>query len=141
MPTTVHFNIPVKDVNRAKKFYNELFGWEIERVLGLMEYYNITTYDDKGNTSFGDGMGESQEQDDQITNYIDVPLIDEYVTKVQQLGGKIIMPKTIIPGFGNLAVCLDSENNKFGFWETDEKATQQLITYFQFFKTRKPTIN
>lgn len=124
MPTIVHFNIPVKDVNRAKKFYNELFGWKIERVPGPMEYYNITTYDDKGKTSVGGGMGESQEQDDQITNYIDVPSIDEYITKVQQLGGKIIMPKTTIPGFGYLAVCLDSENNKFGLWETDEKATQ-----------------
>jgi len=123
MPTIVHFNIPVKDVNRAKKFYNELFGWKIEKVPGPMEYYNITTYDDKGNTSVGGGMGENQEEDDQITNYIDVPSIDEYITKVQQLGGKIVMPKTPIPGFGYLAVCIDSENNKFGLWETDEKAT------------------
>ena len=122
MPTIVHFNIPVIDVNRAKNFYNELFGWKIERVLGPMEYYNITTYDDKGNTGVGGGMGESQEQDDQITNYIDVASIDEYITKVQQLGGKIVMPKTPIPGFGYLAVCYDTENNKFGLWESDEKA-------------------
>jgi predicted enzyme related to lactoylglutathione lyase len=31
MPTIVHFEIPSDDIERSKKFYNELFGWTIER--------------------------------------------------------------------------------------------------------------
>jgi uncharacterized protein len=31
MPTIVHFEIPSDDIERAKKFYNELFGWKIEK--------------------------------------------------------------------------------------------------------------
>lgn len=30
MPTIVHFEIPSDDIERSKKFYNELFGWNIE---------------------------------------------------------------------------------------------------------------
>jgi predicted enzyme related to lactoylglutathione lyase len=28
MPTIVHFEIPADDVERAKKFYTDLFGWK-----------------------------------------------------------------------------------------------------------------
>jgi predicted enzyme related to lactoylglutathione lyase len=122
MPTIVHFDVPAEDVERAKKFYSELFDWKIERMPGPMEYYGITTTDEDGKEAVGGGMAKKEEQNDSITNYIGVPSIDEYIIKVEQLDGKIIMSKTPIPGFGYLAVCLDTENNKFGLWESDEKA-------------------
>ena len=31
MPTIVHFEIPSDDIERSKKFYNDLFGWKIEK--------------------------------------------------------------------------------------------------------------
>ena len=34
MPTIVHFEIPVDDVDRAKKFYSDLFGWKMEKSPG-----------------------------------------------------------------------------------------------------------
>jgi predicted enzyme related to lactoylglutathione lyase len=55
MPTIVHFEIPSDDIERSKKFYSELFGWAIEKFQMTvnmpvdMEYYVITTTDDKGN--------------------------------------------------------------------------------------------
>ncbi|MGH9983171.1 MAG: VOC family protein [Nitrososphaeraceae archaeon] len=27
----VHFEIPTDDIERSKKFYNDLFGWSIEK--------------------------------------------------------------------------------------------------------------
>jgi predicted enzyme related to lactoylglutathione lyase len=48
--------------------------------------------------------------------------VDEYSSKVQQLGGKVHVPKMAVPGMGYLAVCLDTENNAFGIWETNENA-------------------
>jgi uncharacterized protein len=32
------------------------------------------------------------------------------------------MPKTPVRGMGYFAVCLDTENNTFGIWETDSNA-------------------
>lgn len=120
MSTIVHFDIPADDINRAKNFYEKLFNWKIERLPGPMEYFNISTKDDKGNDSIGGGMGQRGQPDQKITNYIDVDSIDEYIKKVEGLGGKIIMPKTPIPGFGYLATFLDTEGNVLGLWNTDE---------------------
>jgi uncharacterized protein len=87
-----------------------------------MEYWTITTTDDKGNKALGGGMMKRQGPQQPITNYIDVKSIDEYSSKVQQLGGKVHVPKMPVPGMGYLAVCLDTENNAFGIWETNENA-------------------
>ena len=126
MPTIVHFEIPADDVERSKKFYSDLFGWKIEKWSGSadigMEYWTITTTDDKGNKALGGGMMKRQGPQQPITNYIDVKSIDEYCSKVQQLGGKVHVPKMPVPGMGYLAVCLDTENNAFGIWETNENA-------------------
>jgi len=46
--------------------------------------------------------------------------MDDYIVKVEKLGGKVIEPKTAIPGWGYLAVCLDTENNLFGLWEENK---------------------
>jgi len=37
MPSIVHFEIPADDIERAQKFYTELFGWQIEKA-GPMDY-------------------------------------------------------------------------------------------------------
>ena len=120
MPTIVHFDVPVDDTERAKKFYEALFGWKIEKMPGPMEYYGIMTTNEQGEEAVGGGMAKREAQSDSITNYIGVPSIDEYMEKVEKLGGEVIMPKTPIPGYGFLAVCLDTEKNKFGLWQEDE---------------------
>ena len=58
----------------------------------------------------------------QLTNYIDVLAIDEYAVKIENLGGKVVLPKTAVPGIGYFAVCLDTEDNIFAIWETDDSA-------------------
>ena len=122
MPTIVHFDIPADDIERAKSFYKELFNWKIEAVPGPMEYYEILTKKEDNEEGVAGGMGKRQQKGTGITNYIGVPSIDEYILKTQELGAKIIMPKTTIPGFGYLAVFLDTENNSLGLWETDPNA-------------------
>ena len=128
MPTLVHFEIPSDDIDRSKKFYNELFGWTIEKLPEEslpegIEYFIISTVDDKGNKALSGGMMKRQNPQQQgITNYIDVKSVDEYSTKVEQLGGKVMIPKKPVPGMGYFAICSDTENNSFGIWETDAKA-------------------
>lgn len=122
MATIVHFDVPAEDIQRAKIFYEKLFEWKIEPVPGPMEYYNIFTHDENGKESIGGGMGKRGQPEQKITNYIGVPSIDEYIKRVQDIGGKIIMPKTTIPGFGYLATFLDTEGNTLGLWETDPNA-------------------
>jgi uncharacterized protein len=135
LPTIVHFEIPANDIERAKKFYNDLFGWKIEKWPGTdgsqltsaatgqpMEYWLITTTDDKGNKALGGGMMKRQMPEHKVTNYIGVKSIDEYKSKVEKLGGKVLAPKHTVSGMGYFALCLDTENNPFAIWESNESA-------------------
>jgi predicted enzyme related to lactoylglutathione lyase len=49
-----------------------------------------------------------------VYNTIAVPWVDDYIAKVIELGGKLVVPKMPIPGVGYLAYCQDTEGNVFG---------------------------
>lgn len=87
-----------------------------------MEYWIVTTTDDKGNKALGGGMMKRQMPEHQITNFIDVKSVDEYSSKVEKLGGKAVAPKHAVPGMGYFALCLDTENNSFAIWESNQSA-------------------
>ena len=131
MPTIVHFEIPADDIERSKKFYIDLFGCKIEKSSGMdsgnssssnMEYWMITTTDDKGNKALGGGMMKRKMPQQPNINYIDVKSVDEYSSKVENLGGKVVVSKSAVPGMGYFAVCLDTENNAFAIWESSGSA-------------------
>ena len=127
MPTIVYFQIPSDDIERSKKFYSQLFGWKIDKSPESntpegMENWTVTTTDDKGNQALGGGMSKRQMPQQQITNFIDVKSVDEYSSKVEKIGGKVVVSKKAVPGMGYFAVCLDTENNAFAIWESSESA-------------------
>lgn len=122
MPTIVHFDIAADDPGRAKKFYAELFGWKMEKPPGTMEYYLVGTTTLDGEEGVGGGIGKRETTKQGITNFIGVPSVDEYLVKVETLGGSIVAPKMAVPGWGYLATCMDTENNLFGLWEEEENA-------------------
>lgn len=72
-----------------------------------MEYWTITTTDEKGDKALGGGMMKRMHPEHQVTNYIDVKSVDEYSSKVQKIGGgKVVVPKMAVPRMGYLAICL-----------------------------------
>jgi predicted enzyme related to lactoylglutathione lyase len=73
MPTIVHFEIPADDVERARKFYTDLFGWKIEKT-PEMDYWMVTT---SGEKQVDGGMMKRQDPQQQITNYFAVCLDTE----------------------------------------------------------------
>jgi predicted enzyme related to lactoylglutathione lyase len=48
--------------------------------------------------------------------------VEEYLNKAKSLGASVVMPKSPVPGFGYLALCVDTEGNPFGLWEENPKA-------------------
>ncbi len=118
MPTIMHFEIPADNVERARSFYTKLFGWEIKEIPG-MDYWMIST---SGENPVGGGMMKRQNPGQVIVNYVDVSSVDKYAADIEKLGGKVIFPKTAIPGMGYFAICLDTEKNTFGIWENNENA-------------------
>lgn len=123
MATITHFQIPAEDIQRVKKFYQELFGWKIEKVPGDLQYYFIETTDADGTIGVGGGIMKRETPEEQITNFIGVSSINECCPKIVALGGKILQPKSPVVNWGYFAICCDTENNIFGLWEDDKDAT------------------
>lgn len=114
----VWFEIPADDTGRAKKFYGDLFGWKVNPMPGgVADYHHVDT--GGADASPDGGLMKRQNPGHRgITNFVAVTSVDESAAKVQKLGGTICMPKTPVPGMGYFAICLDTEGNTFGLWQS-----------------------
>jgi len=125
--TVVHFEIPANNPEKLSEFYKNLFGWKIEKMsMGDMDYWMIetragTSQDmEKARTTAGTngGMMKKMDAGQRPVNYVMVESVDDFSKKIQNLGGKIIVPKTPIPNMGAFAVALDPEGNPVGIFES-----------------------
>ncbi|HZP59478.1 MAG TPA: VOC family protein [Opitutaceae bacterium] len=119
------FEIPADNLDRAKKFYNALFGWKIMPISGMQgpeaqTYLHIDT--GGADASPDGGLMMRKQAGEMTTQYVSVESVAESAAQVEKLGGKVCMPKTAVPGMGYFAVCQDTEKNTFGLWETDSNA-------------------
>jgi predicted enzyme related to lactoylglutathione lyase len=57
-----------------------------------------------------------------VVNYISVDDVEESAHKAEQLGAKVMMPKSPVPGMGWFAQLTDPEGNIFAIWQTDSSA-------------------
>ncbi len=126
MPRVIHFEICCDDTKRAVQFYTTVFGWKASTWSGPMEYWLLDTGKDEPGIHGAimkrqkplTGCGD-------VTAYvctIGVPSVDEYAARVQKAGGKVLQPKSPIPGVGWFCQCLDTEGNEFGIMQADPKA-------------------
>jgi uncharacterized protein len=134
--TIVHFEIPADDPERAARFYRELFGWEINRWEGSadepasFEYWMVKTV-----PTTAEGRPERQGVNGGLmrrmypgqapVNYILVENVDQFVSKAERLGAKVMMQKTPVPGMGWFAQLTDPEGNVIAIWETDPAMATQ----------------
>ena len=122
MPTVCHFEIAADDIERAKKFYSELFGWQIEKFAGHKDYLIFDTTDLNGKRGITGAIEKKHDKHHTITCNICVANIDEHIARVKKLGGNVFVPKSAVQGLGYYAYCLDTEGNCFVLWETDHNA-------------------
>jgi len=121
MPRVVHFEIDAEKPERAIKFYEKVFGWKIEKWKGPVEYWLVSTGNEK-ELGIDGGLSRRTESEPSTVNTIDVPSIDEYIKKVESNGGTIVRPKQPVLGVGYMAYFKDPEGNISGMMERDESA-------------------
>ena len=121
----VWFEIPADDLARAKQFYSKLFSWKIKPFPGATasEATNYQHIDTGGpEVSPDGGLLKRMHADHTITTYFSVPSVTKYVAKIKKLGGSVCKTKTVVPGMGYFAICMDTEDNTFAIWEMNSKA-------------------
>lgn len=115
------FEIPVSDIDRARKFYETILDIEmVKRSDGNDEAVFFPFNPDVIQATSGriTGVLSKTERNSPSGNgtvvYINAsPGIQTVLDKVEQAGGKIIVPKIKIPA-GFIAVIVDTEGNKVG---------------------------
>ena len=119
MPKVVHFELMADNPDGILSFYSNVFGWESQKWEGPADYWLIDTGDGMG---INGGVGRKHEGMPALINTIDVDSVDDYAAKIEQLGGKISVPKMPIPNVGWLAYAVDPEGNTFGIMQADSAA-------------------
>jgi hypothetical protein len=116
----VHFEIPAEDIEKLSSFYTKLLGWKFAKASMPPEappYWLITTKPKQKDPGINGGMFKRMDSTQRTINYVMVTGIDQYAKKLEELGGKVVMPKQQVPQVGYFVVAMDPEGNAFGLWE------------------------
>ncbi len=115
MPNDIaHFAIHADDCERARRFYEAVFGWRFEP-WGPPNFWRI-------HTSPGAVHGALQERREPLSGSgvrgfecsIGVEDVKSIAVAIKTSGGTITMPPMLIDGVGTLAMFLDTEGNSVG---------------------------
>lgn len=131
MNRPVHFEIQADDIERAIRFYQEVFNWGFEKWEGSpAEYYMIMTAP-KDSTEPGINGGLLKRPCpapalEQGTNaYVCTVQVEDYdliAKRIEAAGGKVAMPKFAMPGMAWQGYYIDTEGNTFGLHQADPNA-------------------
>lgn len=125
------FEIGTTDLDRATKFYETIFGVQ----LNPLDLENIKMrmfpLDDMmkgigGALVDSDGFHKPSATDGPLIYLNGNPDVQKILDKVEAAGGQIMVPKTeISPEYGYMAVIVDTEGNRIGLHSVPEKYLQQ----------------
>ena len=116
-----HFSINADNIDRARAFYERVFGWKFA-AWGPPGFYQIE--------GCGQVMGALQGRRELKTGTrtigfectISVPSIDAVEKSVKAGGGKVVLARSVIVGVGTLMFFEDPEGNVFGAMQYDAHA-------------------
>jgi predicted enzyme related to lactoylglutathione lyase len=123
MNRITHFEIQADDLERAAKFYTDVFGWEIRKWDSpTMEYWMIMTAPQESTEpGINGGMHKRPvplaEGQCGCNAFVSTVVIDDYdatAEKILASGGKIAMPKFDIASMAWQGYFIDTEGNTFG---------------------------
>jgi uncharacterized protein len=126
MRQVVHFEVPADDIDRAKTFYDAVFGWQVTTMpIPGGEYTSLVTTATDQQTqmptepgAINGGMMQRTEHTPSPVITIDVEAIDDALKAIEDKGGSTVLPRTAIEGMGAFAYFKDTEGNVMGLWET-----------------------
>lgn len=123
MGRVVHFEIYTDDPETVRPFYENVFGWKIQKWDGPLEYWTVTTGSDDNRPGINGGLlRPRQGQSSGTLNTVSVESLDQALGKIQEQGGSVCVPKIAIPTIGWLAYAQDPQGNVFGLLEPNEAA-------------------
>ena len=120
MNSLAHFAINADDVERARKFYEKVFGWKTT-AWGPPGFYQIEGAGTMAALQQRRALVEGQRTVG-FECTIAVKSIDAVEKAIKANGGKVLMERSVIVGVGTLMWFQDPEGNAFGAMQYDKTA-------------------
>lgn len=113
------FEIMGPDNDAQVAFYEDLFGWEINRFPGDLpvDYREVHTH---AGTGIGGGMGTPPMGPPYQTVYVSSPDLAATLARAEEMGAKTLMGPETMPGGPEVAMFLDPQGNIFGLFRATE---------------------
>jgi predicted enzyme related to lactoylglutathione lyase len=112
------FELPATDLDRAQKFYETIFGFSLMPMDTPNIQMRMFPIQDPQNGVGGalcktDGFHKPSATEGPLIYFNANPDVQRVLDKVEEAGGKIIVPKMeISPEYGHMAVFIDCEGNR-----------------------------
>ena len=108
----VHIEFSAKYNKEAGSFYADLFGWEVQQIPEM----NYATFDTGVEPGGGYNPITETNPAGTVAVYVGTDDIDATLAKAEELGGKTVVPKSEVPGFGWFGFFIDPTGNTIGLW-------------------------
>jgi predicted enzyme related to lactoylglutathione lyase len=122
----IYFDLSVRDLDAARYFFADVFGWRFDKFPMSYEYYRVSA-GAAGEPGIDGGIGATNDApitEGRPTTLITMQVanLDEFLAKVEHAGGRIVEPKQAIPGIGWYATCAEPGGLMFGMIQEDAQA-------------------
>ncbi len=119
----VHFEVPYDDADRARSFYSEVFGWNIQHMPEFdYDFVQTGPTEESGMPSepgfIGGGMFPRQEDVGRPIVTVEVDDMTAAIAAVTDHGGAAIGDPMQIGEMGIAGYFKDSEGNLMGLWQS-----------------------
>ncbi len=121
MERFTHFEFVTDDREKTAAFYRAVFGWQIQKWEGPVDYWLVTT-GDASTPGINGGLMKAGGEFSGTVNTVEVEDIDAVIAKVKAQGGTIIFEKSPVPGVGQLAYFKDNCGIVVGIIQNDPNA-------------------
>jgi uncharacterized protein len=113
LSAVARFEIGCSDLRRSRAFYEGLFNWTV-RSDNAIGYGFVEA---GGEDSIPGGLWEDLERPPAVVIYIQVADVEQAVARAIELGARLVLPVTRIPGRIRFARIADPDNNIVGLIE------------------------
>jgi predicted enzyme related to lactoylglutathione lyase len=118
MGRVVHFEIHASDLDRAERFYRDVFGWDVQKFDGPIDYRLLNT-GPKSQSGIDGALVERRggTDGDAVIAYVCTVEVDDIAAteeKVKSSGGEQVVDRQEIGEVGQLTYFKDTEGNIFG---------------------------
>lgn len=114
----------------AKKFYGEVFGWELtDNPVGPDAVYTMATLRGKNVAAMYEMNAEQRKQNipPHWLSYVSVASVDDTLATAKELGASVIVDAMDVFDIGRMAVLSDPQGAVFALWQPKQHIGAELV--------------